>query len=200
MLTLGLLASHRGSNVEAVVEACRSRRLAARPAVVISNNKSARVLDFARSRGIAAVHIGGEAFADEAVRDEHMLDCLREHDVGLVLLLGYMRLLGHQVLSAYRNRVLNIHPGALPKYGGQGMFGIHVHEAVLAAGETETAISIHLVDELYDHGRVIAERKVPVMRDDTAESLQARVLESEHSFLVDTLVSIAVGALALPTD
>lgn len=200
MLTLGMLASHRGSNVEAVVEACRSHRLAAVPAVVISNNKSARVLEFARSHGIAAVHIGGEAVGDEAVRDQHMLECLRQHDVGLVLLLGYMRLLGGRVRNAYRNRVLNIHPGALPKYGGKGMFGIHVHEAVLAAGETETAVSIHLVDEVYDHGRVIAERKVPVWPGDTPESLQARVLESEHSLLVDTLVAIAGGALELPAE
>lgn len=200
MLRLGLLASHRGSNVEAVVEACISGRLAAEPAVVISNNKSSRVLEFARSRGIEAIHIGGEALTDEALRDGRMLDCLREHDVGLVFLLGYMRLLGPKVLAAYRNRVLNIHPGALPKYGGKGMFGIHVHEAVLAAREAETTISIHLVDEQYDHGRVIAERKVPVLRDDSPDTLQARVLEAEHAFVVDTLDAIVQGTLSLPVE
>jgi len=198
MLTLGLLASHRGSNVQAVVEACRAGRLAARPGVVISNNASSGVLQFAQAEGIPALRIGGAQHADDDVRDRAILEALRAHDVALVLLLGYMKLLGPRTTAAYRGRILNTHPALLPKYGGQGMYGARVHEAVLAGGETETGVTVHLVDEQYDHGAIVAQCCVPVQRGDTVESLAARVLTREHAFLVETLQAIAAGEIRLP--
>jgi phosphoribosylglycinamide formyltransferase 1 len=198
MLTLGLLASHRGSNVQAVVEACRSGRLAARPSVVISNNANAGVLQFAEAAGIPALRIGGEAFADDQVRDAAILEALRRHEVRLVLLLGYMKLLGPRTTGEYRGRILNTHPALLPRFGGQGMYGARVHEAVLAAGETETGVTIHIVDEQYDHGAVVAQCRVPVQRGDTVDTLSARVLAREHAFLVETLQAIASGEIRLP--
>src|SRR5262245_51188620 len=134
MLTLGLLASHRGSNVQAVVEACRTGRLTARPGIVISNNASSGVLQFAKASGIPNVRIGGAEFEDDKLRDLAILDALRSHEVDLVCLLGYMKLLGPQTTAAYRGRIVNTHPALLPKFGGQGMYGARVHEAVLAAG------------------------------------------------------------------
>jgi phosphoribosylglycinamide formyltransferase-1 len=197
MLTLGLLASHRGSNVQAVVEACRTGRLEARPAVVISNNANSGVLQFAEQSGIPARRIGGAAYGDDRIRDAAILDALRSHAVDLVLLLGYMKLLGPQTTAAYRGRILNTHPALLPKYGGKGMYGARVHEAVLAAGELETGVTVHLVDEQYDHGEIVAQCRVPVERGDTVESLSARVLEREHGFLVETLQAIAAGDLRM---
>jgi phosphoribosylglycinamide formyltransferase-1 len=198
MLRLGILASHRGSNVQVIVEACRAHRIAACPAVVISNNAAAPVLEFARREHIAALHIGGAEFADPAARDERILAALREHGVDLVLLLGYLKLLGPRTTAAYRDRILNTHPALLPKYGGQGMFGEHVHRAVLAAGERETGVTVHLVDEQYDHGAVLAQIRVPVVAGDSVETLAARVLAREHEFLVETLAAIAAGTIALP--
>jgi len=197
MLTLGLLASHRGSNVRAVVEACRDGRLAARPGVVISNNASAGVLEYAEGAGIPACCIGGPSFADDALRDAAILEALHRHDVELVLLLGYMKLLGPQTTAAYRGRILNTHPALLPRFGGRGMYGARVHEAVLAAGETETGVTVHLVDEQYDHGEIVAQCRVPVQRGDSVESLSARVLEREHAFLVETLQAIASRRIQL---
>jgi phosphoribosylglycinamide formyltransferase-1 len=198
MLTLGLLASHRGSNVRAVVEACRDRRLQARPGVVISNNAGAGVLELAAAAGIPARRIGGPAFADDALRDAAILGELRSHEVDLVLLLGYMKLLGPQTTAAYRGRILNTHPALLPRHGGKGMYGARVHEAVLAAGDRQTGVTVHLVDEEYDHGEIVAQCQVEVEPGDSVESLSARVLEREHVFLVRTLQAIASGAIVLP--
>jgi phosphoribosylglycinamide formyltransferase-1 len=197
MLTLGLLASHRGSNVRAVVEACRDGRLDARPGVVISNNANSGVLEFADVSKIPARRIGGPAFADDRVRDGAILEELRRHEVDLVLLLGYLKLLGPQTTAAYRGRILNTHPALLPRYGGKGMYGARVHEVVLGAGETETGVTVHLVDEEYDHGDIVAQCRVRVEKGDTVESLSARVLEREHEFLVETLQAIATGEIRL---
>ncbi len=197
MLTLGMLASHRGSNVRVVIEACQGGRLAARPGVVISNNASSEVLRFAEGAGVPTCCIGGAAFADDGVRDAAILEALHDHGVELVLLLGYMKLLGPRTTAAYRGRILNTHPALLPKYGGKGMYGTRVHEAVLAAGEAETGVTLHLVDEEYDHGQIVAQRRVPVEPGDTVAMLAARVLEREHALLVETLQAIASGTLRL---
>ena len=197
MLTLGLLASHRGSNVQVIVEACRSGGLAAQPGVVISNNANSGVLQFARGAGIPALRIGGPEYADDARRDAAILEALQSHRVDLVLLLGYLKLLGPRTTAAYRGRILNTHPALLPHHSGRGMYGQHVHRAVLDSGDQETGVTVHLVDELYDHGAVVAQARVPVLAGDTVESLGARVLAREHGFIVETLAAIASGAIQL---
>lgn len=197
-MRLGLLASHRGTNVESIVNACASGRLAAIPAVIISNNREAPVLEFARARGIPAEWIGGAAYDDPARRDSAICQELVDHQVDLVLLLGYLRQLGPITLARFRDRILNTHPALLPKHGGHGQYGLHVHETVLAAGDRETGISIHVVDAEYDHGPVIAQCTVPVLDNDTPASLQARVLVREREFLVETLQAIIAGAIVLP--
>ncbi len=198
MMTLGLLASHRGSNVRAVVEACRSGRLEARPGVVISNNASSGVLKLAQEAGIPARWIGGPEYEDDHLRDAAILEQLRAHEVDLVLLLGYMKLLGPLTTRAYRGRILNTHPALLPRHGGKGMYGARVHEAVLAAGDAETGVTIHLVDEQYDHGAIVAQCQVAVEANETLQSLSARVLEREHELLVETLCAIVSGEIRLP--
>jgi phosphoribosylglycinamide formyltransferase 1 len=108
-----------------------------------------------------------------------------------LLLVGYMKKLGPKTLQEYRGRIINIHPSLLPKYGGYGMYGKHVHEAVLRNRETETGVTIHLVDEEYDTGEIMNQASVPVHEDDTLESLSERVLEQEHSLLVETLIKLS---------
>lgn len=196
-LRLGFLASHRGSNMQSVVQATRSGALRAEPAVVISNNSKAGALEFARANGIPWRHLSGRTHPHKDELDRAILATLQAHNVNVVLLVGYMKLLGPCTLAAYRGRMLNIHPALLPKYGGKGMYGEHVHKAVLAAGETSTGVTIHIVDEIYDHGRILAQCHVPIREGDTPESLAARVLDREHTFLVETLQRIESGEIDL---
>jgi phosphoribosylglycinamide formyltransferase-1 len=183
--------------MQAVLDACRADQLQAEPRVVISNNSDSGALERARREGIPAYHLStGTHPAPEAL-DRAILAALKGHEVEVVCLAGYMRRLGPLTLAAYRNRVLNIHPALLPRFGGQGFYGERVHRAVLAAGEGESGPTIHLVDEQYDHGRILAQHRVPVLPGDDAESLAARVLAQEHLLYAETLQRIATGELDL---
>lgn len=196
-LRLGFLASHGGSNVQAILDACRDGRLEAEPCVVISNNSDAMVLDRAMAARVPAFHLSSHIHPDPARLDEAILATLEKHRVNLIVLAGYMKKLGPKTLARYRGRVLNIHPALLPKYGGQGMYGHHVHEAVISAGEKESGATVHVVDAEYDEGPIVAQQKVPVLPDDTSESLAARVLEVEHQLYAATLQRIASGEIQL---
>lgn len=136
---------------------------------------------------------------DPQALDEAIRSALDKHDVDLVLLAGYMRKLGPLTRARFAGRVLNTHPALLPKYGGKGMYGRAVHEAVLAAGVTVTGVTIHLADDEYDHGPTVAQCEVPVQGDDTADSLSERVQNREREFLVETLRRISSGETKLPT-
>jgi phosphoribosylglycinamide formyltransferase 1 len=197
-MNLGFFASGRGTNMQAVIDACNSGRLAARPCLVISNNSASEALVKARQGGIPAYHFSSKTHPDPAQLDLAILSAMQEHQAGLVILAGYMKKLGEHTLSAYQGRVINIHPALLPKYGGEGMYGVHVHEAVIASGDQETGVTIHLVDRQYDHGDILAQTRVPVLKSDTAETLAARVLVREHTFLVETLKRIIAGEIVLP--
>ncbi len=196
-LRLGFLASHGGSNVQAIIDAWREGRLDAEPCVVISNNSDAAVLERARRAGIDALHLSSQTHPDPAALDTAILGTLEKHAVNLVVLAGYMKKLGPRTLERYRGRVLNIHPALLPKFGGKGMYGKRVHEAVLAAGEKVSGVTVHLADEEYDRGKILAQRTVPVMPKDTADTLAARVLEVEHQIYADTIQKIARGEIKL---
>jgi len=195
-MNLAFFASHRGSNMQVVIDACKEERLQACPCVVISNNSRAEALARARQEGIPHYHRSSKTHPDPAQLDAEVLRLLLHHRTDLVVLAGYMRKLGPKTLAEYRGRVINIHPALLPKYGGRGMYGMHVHNAVLAAGERETGVTIHLVDEEYDQGAIIAQTHVAVLETDTVETLAQRVLEIEHQFLVETLVRVTSGELA----
>jgi phosphoribosylglycinamide formyltransferase 1 len=195
---LGFLASHRGTNVQAILDACKTRRLGARPAVVIGNNRDAEVLARARRADVPAYHLSTETHPEPEPLDRTIRDTLIRHGVGLVVLAGYMKKLGPETLAQYAGRVINIHPALLPHFGGLGMYGLRVHEAVLASGASETGITIHLVDGDYDRGAILSQCRVPVLPGDSPGSLAARVLAREHAFLVETLERILAGDLALP--
>lgn len=196
-MNLGFFASHGGSNMQALIDATKRGELDARPALLISNNRNSQATVRARQEGMPFLVMNSVTHPDFEALDQAMLDALREHEVDLIILAGYMKMIGPKVLAAYDNRILNIHPALLPKFGGHGMFGQHVHKAVLDAGETVTGVTIHLVNSEYDEGRIIAQAEVPVMPDDTVESLAARVLKKEHEFFAKTLQDVASGKLEL---
>lgn len=196
-MNLGFLASHNGSNMQAVIDACRAGRLAARPAVVISNNIDSGALERARNEKIPCSHLSGRTHPDPEDLDREIVDVLLEHDVNLVILAGYMKKIGPVTLATFPGHVINIHPGLLPEYGGRGMYGRRVHEAVLAAGARETGVTIHAVDPIYDHGPVLAQRNVAVEKSDTADTLAKRVLAVEHELYVDTIDRIIRGEITL---
>lgn len=195
-LKLGFLASGNGSSARAIVGAARAGELAVEPRLMVSNNRSAAALAFAAEAGIAALHIPTQADPDAA--DARLTSAMTEAEVELVVLSGYLRQLGPRILQRYAGRILNIHPGPLPQFGGHGLYGRRVHEAVIAAGAAESGICIHLVDEEYDRGPVIARRSVPIEPGDTAEALEARVTGLEPGFFVETLRAIVAGEIVLP--
>ena len=184
---IAVFASHGGSDLQAIIDGCKSGKINARVCVVISNNSSSKALQRARDENIPAIHIS-EKTTDTI--DETTFKTLVHHETDIVFLAGYLKKIPLNVLSAYRNRIFNIHPSLLPKYGGVGMYGINVHKAVIAAGETTTGITIHRVTQEYDTGDILEQKIVEVKKDDTAEILAARVLEQEHIFIVEFLAKI----------
>ena len=194
-LALGVLASHGGTNLQAIIDSCRSGAIDAEVRVVISNNSRSMALERARRAGIPTAHLSGATHPDPDSLDEAIVETLRRHGVQVVALAGYMKMLGPRTLGAYRNRILNIHPSLLPKFGGQGMYGERVHKAVLASGDTVSGVTVHLVDEEYDRGPIVAQAEVPVLPGDTPETLAARVLEQEHILYSETIQRIATASL-----
>lgn len=174
---LGVLASGAGSNLEALIDAQARGDLPARVVVVVSNNSAAGALARARAHRIPGLHISSRTHADP---DAAILAAMRAHEVDVVVLAGYMKRVGRDLVAAFRERMVNIHPAPLPRFGGPGMYGAAVHEAVLAARLPESGPTVHLVDEGYDEGPVLGHRPVPVRADDTAQTLAARVLAAEH--------------------
>lgn len=194
-LKLGFLASGNGSSARAILAAIKAGDLAAEARLMVSNNRHAPALAFAAEEGVPALAIPTQA--DPEVADARLAEAMAAHGAEIIVLSGYLRQLGPKTLSRYAGRVLNIHPGPLPAFGGHGMYGRRVHEAVIAAGVAESGICIHLVDEEYDRGPVIARRSVAVEPGDTAETLEARVTALEPGFFVETLREIAEGRLSL---
>jgi len=197
-LKIGFLASHGGSSMKAILEAIADGSLRASAAAVISNNADAPALAYAKALGIPAYHLSETRLGGAAQADLAIADTLAARGAELIVLSGYLRKLGPVTLERYRGRILNIHPGKLPAYGGRGMYGRHVHEAVIAAGERASGITIHLVDEEYDHGPVVARREVAIEPGCTPAALAARIQALEPEFFVDTLCRIAAGTLVLP--
>jgi phosphoribosylglycinamide formyltransferase-1 len=195
-LRIGFLASRNGSSLRAVVEAIRAGELSAQALLTVSNNKGAAALDFAQQQGIPTQVIATQADPDAA--DARLAEAMAAAGVELIVLSGYLRRLGPVTLGRYRNRILNIHPGPIPAFGGEGMYGRRVHEAVIAAGVPESGITIHLVDEEYDHGPVLGRWTVPLEPGETAETLEAKVTALEPKLFVETLKRIATGELVLP--
>ncbi len=193
MLRIALFASGNGSNAERI-----ARYFTGHPtlevALVVCNNPSAYVLQRAANLGIPAVVAGGAEFNEPG----RILSILAENDIGFIALAGFLKLVPADVVAAYPGRILNIHPALLPRHGGKGMYGSRVHEAVIAAGETESGITIHKVNERYDEGAVVFQARCPILPGDTAETLAARVHELEYEHFPRVIGEVASAFVQNP--
>jgi phosphoribosylglycinamide formyltransferase 1 len=172
---IAFLVSGNGTLFEYIARKCEQGEIAASPSVVISSTASAKALERAAGLGIASVVIARGKDESDETHAATLLAALREHGADLVCLAGYLKLLPAAVVREYRGRVLNIHPALLPAFGGNGMYGRRVHEAVIAYGARVSGATVHIVDEVYDHGPVVAQRAVFVHPEDNPETLAERV-------------------------
>lgn len=188
---IAVLASGGGTNLQAILDhfAALGDAACGEVVVVASNRATAGALDRARAAGI-------DALVFDARSEDDLMRILTGHDVQLIALAGYLRLVPPSVIARYSGRIVNVHPGPLPAFGGAGMYGARVHEAVLAAALAESAVTVHLVTERYDDGPPLATWPVPVLDNDTPDALAARVLRIEHIIfprIIDALAATVVS-------
>ncbi len=190
-MRLAVAISGRGSNLAALLAALPAGS-PAEVALVLSNRPAAGGLEIARQHTLPTVVLADPADATA------WLDALSEHRIDLVVLAGYLKLVPPAVVHRYRRRMINIHPALLPAFGGPGMYGHRVHEAVLALGAAVSGATVHLVDEVYDRGPILAQARVPVLPGDTPETLAERVLELEHRLLPAVVLAAAAAGRPVP--
>lgn len=196
MLNLAVFVSGNGSNFRAIDASIREGRLDASIRVVVSSSDKAGALSYAAEAGYPVL----VESRDDRARDGYgagLLASLEGHGVDFVALCGYLLLVPADVVRAFPNRMVNIHPALLPAFGGKGMYGQHVHEAVLASGARYSGATVHIVTEEYDRGPIVAQRAVPVEDADTPASLAARVLAAEHEIYTEALQLFAAGRVAV---
>jgi phosphoribosylglycinamide formyltransferase-1 len=196
-LNLAVLCSGGGTNLQALIDAIEKKELFAEIKIVISNNSKAFALERARNHNIPALHLSHKQFDTPEEFDQKLLEVLKENQVDMVILAGYMKIVSPVVIRTYKNRILNIHPALLPHFGGPGMYGIHVHEAVIRSGVKITGVTIHIVDEVYDHGAIVIQKPVEVKDDDTPETLAERVLKVEHQTYKEAIQLFAEGRVEI---
>jgi phosphoribosylglycinamide formyltransferase-1 len=194
---IGVLASGNGTNLQALLDACKSGEINGEIVAVVSNQKYAFALSRARDNNIDTFLFEPAKYQTRTVMCAKMAKALKDKDIDLVCLAGYMLKLEPCVIRAFPNRIVNIHPALLPKFGGKGMYGRHVHEAVIQAQEKESGCTIHVVNEVYDQGPILAQVKVKVEPTDTPETLAEKIRTEEHKLYVSVVKDICSGKLNL---
>jgi len=193
-LKIAVFASHGGSNLQAIIDGIKEKKLEATIKVVISNNSDSFALERAKKENIPCYHVSSYKYK---YVDKEILRLLHKYNVNIIVLAGYMKKLPLTIIKEYKNHILNIHPALLPKFGGKGMYGLNVHKAVIKAKEEYSGATIHLVDENYDQGRILNQRKVKIDKKDNPETLAKKVLAIEHQIYLDTLIMIANEEIVL---
>jgi phosphoribosylglycinamide formyltransferase 1 len=186
-LHIGVFGSGRGSNFKSVLDAVLGGTLKSEIKVVISNNSSAGLLEIANQHNIPSFHLSSKYFNSDTELNEKILDVLEKHEVDFILLAGYMKKIDSSIIRKYKNRIINIHPALIPAFCGAKMYGSNVHQAVIDHGCKISGVTVHVVDEEYDHGPIVLQKAVEVLDDDRAESLAARILRIEHMSIVEAV-------------
>ncbi|HUN65989.1 MAG TPA: phosphoribosylglycinamide formyltransferase [Bacteroidota bacterium] len=198
MLKIAVFASGKGSNLAAILDAVAGGRIPdAGVVLVVSNNHGAGALAMAGNRGIPALHISRRMFPTDEAYNESLLAALNDHQVNFIALAGYMKKLDAPIVRSFINRIVNIHPALLPAFGGEGMYGMHVHRAVIASGSRISGATVHLVNEEYDAGPIILQEQIPVDPGETAESLAGKVLALEHRLYPEAIRLFAEGRISV---
>ncbi len=190
-----VFASGGGSNFQALIDKKDEGKLHVNFAVLIGNNSKAKAFERARNHSIPTLHIAPGHFEDENEYTEKLLSELESRNIDLIVLAGYMKMIPRAMIQKYHNRIINIHPALLPSFGGVGMYGKRVHQAVLDYGAKVSGITVHFVDEEYDRGPIILQETAEVLDDDTAETLAERVLKIEHANYWRAVEAFAQGTI-----
>ncbi|MCP4723745.1 MAG: phosphoribosylglycinamide formyltransferase [bacterium] len=185
-LRIAVFASGTGTNFQAIFHAIKEKRLDAVIAGIITNNPGSAAKVFAEENGIEAAVINKKLHGEDNIENA-IIECLEKWETELVVLAGYMKKIGDPIIEKYKNRILNIHPALLPSFGGKGMYGMHVHEAVLESGVKFSGVTVHIVDNEYDSGSIVMQEVVPVFDTDTPEELQKRILKEEYIIYTEAI-------------
>jgi len=198
MLNIAVFASGKGSNFRAIQNAILNGSICnAKIVLVISNNSDAGVFDIAREHGIPAVRLSRKQYTTDDEFNNGVLQTLQQYETNFIVLAGYMKKVDSSIIRRYSNRILNIHPALLPAFGGSGMYGMHVHEAVISQKVPVTGATVHIVDEEYDHGAIVLQRKVAVAPEDTPETLAVKVRHVEHELYPEAIRLFAEGQVKI---
>ncbi len=189
MINIAVFVSGRGSNLKAIYNQIEKGELPAKISAVISNNKNCGGIEFAVDKNIPTFIIVNNNLTSY----KDLLVFLSDLKVELIVLAGYLKKIPSEFIKVYKNKIINIHPALLPKFGGKGMYGANVHKAVFNAGEKESGATVHFVDEIYDNGKIIEQRKVDISDVKSPEEIAERVLKIEHKLLPDVIKKIADG-------
>jgi phosphoribosylglycinamide formyltransferase-1 len=186
-LNLCVLASGSGSNLKAIIKAQKAGKISSKVVLVISNNSVSGAINIANEYQIPAVHLSQKLFKTQSEFDKKLLALLKKFKIDLIILAGYMKKISPALIKKFKNKILNIHPALLPLFGGKGMYGIFIHQAVLNSGAKLSGASVHIVDDKYDNGPIVLQKSIPVKDDDTPESLQKRILKLEHKLYPEAI-------------
>lgn len=198
MFSFGVMASGGGSNFKALLEKVQDGSLRAKCAFLIVNNGDCGAVQIAKEFGVPTFHISGITHPEQLKYEEALLGVLSNHPVDLLLLAGYMKKIPDSLIQALPERILNIHPALLPKYGGKGFWGMNVHRAVIENHEKQSGPTVHLVTSEIDKGRILAQTPVPVLEGDSPEELAARILQQEHRLYWKTVLDYAKTLKLIP--
>lgn len=188
-LNICIFASGTGTNFNAILKAKKKSKIKSEIQLLITNNSKCKAAEIAKENKIDVVHISRKVFPELSNRaySNLFLSALKKHSIDLIVLAGYMKLIEVPVVRKFRNRIINIHPALLPSFGGKEMYGMNVHKAVIEAGVKVTGVSIHFVNEIYDEGKIIFQKCIPVSEDDNEFTLQKKVLKLEHKSYAEVI-------------
>lgn len=197
-MNIAFLASYNGSSAKAITEACFEGDLRASPTLMISNNPNSKALEWAADKGLKTACLNSVGYESPEELDKAISQKLIDEKIKIVICSGYMKLIGPETIYSFPNRIMNVHPALLPKYGGQGMYGSNIHRAVKENGDDKTGITIHMVDEVYDNGFIVAQKEIPVSPSDSAEDIENKVKDAEPQFYIETLRGVLSGDIKIP--
>ena len=187
MKKIAIFVSGGGSNFKAIYNNIENGNIPGLIELVITNNPQCNAKKFALSIGIETIIVNDHRYPNNKDKENIILDHLQNWNIDLICLAGYMKMIPQNIIKFYQNKILNIHPGLLPKFGGKGFFGIRIHKAVLDSGEKFSGATVHFVDEIYDNGPIIAQRKIPINKNETPKSLEKRILKIEHEIYSEVI-------------